>query len=242
MFATALAFLQVLVETVGVGQSETAVQDLVDVFVLVLPPVGGDELQVRLRPPLPGCWLNGCVVLPPTGWRCQVQLRQPCWDAAAQRAVRVTCIALQQPLPHGSLANWQCGPNSRSCCSFVHPAQVIKRGVTEMADIVVINKADGATRAAASRAATAFKSTVHFHRQVRGWWQMSLLAVASWWGRGGGAGCCAGRLRACSAFRAEKSTAAHAAGQVVQLAPYPCSPPSPRFLRRSGGRAGSPRC
>ena len=32
-------------ETVGVGQSETAVQDLVDVFVLVLPPVGGDELQ-----------------------------------------------------------------------------------------------------------------------------------------------------------------------------------------------------
>ena len=36
-----------LVETVGVGQSETAVQDLVDCFVLVLPPVGGDELQVR---------------------------------------------------------------------------------------------------------------------------------------------------------------------------------------------------
>lgn len=35
-----------LVETVGVGQSEVAVQDLVDVFVLVLPPVGGDELQV----------------------------------------------------------------------------------------------------------------------------------------------------------------------------------------------------
>jgi hypothetical protein len=41
------ALLQVLVETVGVGQSETAVQDLVDIFVLVLPPVGGDELQVR---------------------------------------------------------------------------------------------------------------------------------------------------------------------------------------------------
>lgn len=38
-----------LVETVGVGQSETAVQDLVDVFVLVLPPVGGDELQVGGR-------------------------------------------------------------------------------------------------------------------------------------------------------------------------------------------------
>jgi LAO/AO transport system kinase len=35
-----------LVETVGVGQSETAVQDLVDMFILVLPPAGGDELQV----------------------------------------------------------------------------------------------------------------------------------------------------------------------------------------------------
>lgn len=32
---------------------------------------------------------------------------------------------------------------------------------------MVINKADGATRAAASRAATAFKSTLHFHRQAR---------------------------------------------------------------------------
>ena len=38
--------MQVLVETVGVGQSETAVQDLADCFLLVLPPVGGDELQV----------------------------------------------------------------------------------------------------------------------------------------------------------------------------------------------------
>ena len=35
-----------LVETVCVGQSETAVQDLVDMFILVLPPAGGDELQV----------------------------------------------------------------------------------------------------------------------------------------------------------------------------------------------------
>lgn len=41
----AAGFQQVLVETVGVGQSETLVQDLVDVVVLVLPPAGGDELQ-----------------------------------------------------------------------------------------------------------------------------------------------------------------------------------------------------
>lgn len=40
---------QVLVETVGVGQSETAVADLVDCLVLVLPPLGGDELQARGR-------------------------------------------------------------------------------------------------------------------------------------------------------------------------------------------------
>ncbi|XP_070613886.1 methylmalonic aciduria type A protein, mitochondrial isoform X1 [Erythrolamprus reginae] len=35
----------VLVETVGVGQSEFAVADMVDMFVLLLPPAGGDELQ-----------------------------------------------------------------------------------------------------------------------------------------------------------------------------------------------------
>ncbi|KAG0005317.1 hypothetical protein BGZ65_011450 [Modicella reniformis] len=35
-----------LVETVGVGQSETMVADIVDMFVLLVPPAGGDELQV----------------------------------------------------------------------------------------------------------------------------------------------------------------------------------------------------
>lgn len=35
----------VLVETVGVGQSETMVAELTDVFVLLLAPGGGDELQ-----------------------------------------------------------------------------------------------------------------------------------------------------------------------------------------------------
>uniref|UniRef100_A0A8C6TYC9 Metabolism of cobalamin associated A n=1 Tax=Neogobius melanostomus TaxID=47308 RepID=A0A8C6TYC9_9GOBI len=37
----------VLVETVGVGQSEFAVADMVDMFVLLIPPAGGDELQVK---------------------------------------------------------------------------------------------------------------------------------------------------------------------------------------------------
>ncbi len=35
----------VLVETVGVGQSEYAVSDMVDMFVLLAQPVGGDDLQ-----------------------------------------------------------------------------------------------------------------------------------------------------------------------------------------------------
>ena len=36
----------VIVETVGVGQSETAVCDMVDMFVLITPSAAGDELQV----------------------------------------------------------------------------------------------------------------------------------------------------------------------------------------------------
>lgn len=35
----------ILVETVGVGQSELAVADMVDMFVLIIPPAAGDELQ-----------------------------------------------------------------------------------------------------------------------------------------------------------------------------------------------------
>lgn len=35
----------ILVETVGVGQSEYKVADLVDFFTLIIPPAGGDELQ-----------------------------------------------------------------------------------------------------------------------------------------------------------------------------------------------------
>lgn len=35
----------ILVETVGIGQSEFAVADMVDMFVLIIPPGSGDELQ-----------------------------------------------------------------------------------------------------------------------------------------------------------------------------------------------------
>lgn len=41
----AAGFDVVIVETVGVGQSETRVSDMVDMFLLLLVPSGGDELQ-----------------------------------------------------------------------------------------------------------------------------------------------------------------------------------------------------
>lgn len=41
----AAGFDVVLIETVGVGQSETMVAEMCDIFVLLLAPAGGDELQ-----------------------------------------------------------------------------------------------------------------------------------------------------------------------------------------------------
>ena len=41
----AAGFDLIVIETVGVGQSETAVADMVDAFLLLLAPGGGDELQ-----------------------------------------------------------------------------------------------------------------------------------------------------------------------------------------------------
>lgn len=41
----AAGFDVILIETVGVGQSETAVGEMSDLFVLLLAPAGGDELQ-----------------------------------------------------------------------------------------------------------------------------------------------------------------------------------------------------
>ena len=45
MLCEAAGFDVVLIETVGVGQSETVVAEMSDVFVLLLAPAGGDELQ-----------------------------------------------------------------------------------------------------------------------------------------------------------------------------------------------------
>ncbi|PKQ12926.1 MAG: methylmalonyl Co-A mutase-associated GTPase MeaB [Alphaproteobacteria bacterium HGW-Alphaproteobacteria-1] len=45
MLCEAAGYDVVLIETVGVGQSETVVAEMSDIFVLLLAPAGGDELQ-----------------------------------------------------------------------------------------------------------------------------------------------------------------------------------------------------
>jgi LAO/AO transport system kinase len=45
LLCEAAGFDVILVETVGVGQSETVVSDMVDIFLALLIPGGGDELQ-----------------------------------------------------------------------------------------------------------------------------------------------------------------------------------------------------
>ena len=45
LLVEAAGFDTVIVETVGVGQSETAVADMVDMFIVLLLPAGGDDLQ-----------------------------------------------------------------------------------------------------------------------------------------------------------------------------------------------------
>lgn len=45
LLCEAAGYDTVIVETVGVGQSEFAVAHMVDMFVLLIPPAGGDELQ-----------------------------------------------------------------------------------------------------------------------------------------------------------------------------------------------------
>ncbi|KAH7622145.1 putative Methylmalonic aciduria type A protein, mitochondrial [Nannochloris sp. 'desiccata'] len=102
----AAGYSRILIETVGVGQSEIAVGDLVDCMVLVLPPVGGDELQS------------------------------------------------------------------------------IKRGITEVADIIVVNKADGQTRSAAGRAAASFKATLHLRPPRKRSWIPVVLPVSAHTGDG----------------------------------------------------------
>ena len=49
VLAGSAGYRNIIIETVGVGQSEIAVANMVDVFVLLLPPSAGDELQEKLK-------------------------------------------------------------------------------------------------------------------------------------------------------------------------------------------------
>lgn len=83
----AAGFDIVLIETVGVGQSETVVAQISDIFVLLLAPAGGDELQG------------------------------------------------------------------------------VKRGIMEMADLILVNKADGDLQAAAQRTCADYAGALHLLRR-----------------------------------------------------------------------------
>ncbi len=101
LLCEAAGYTHILVETVGVGQSETAVQGMVDCFLLLLMPGAGDELQG------------------------------------------------------------------------------IKRGIVEMADIVVVNKADGPSLPLARKAKTAYSNALHlFPPKNNGWTPGVCLASA----------------------------------------------------------------
>src|SRR5579863_3768743 len=102
----AAGFDTIIVETVGAGQSETAVADMVDMFLLILPPAAGDELQG------------------------------------------------------------------------------LKRGIIELADLILINKADGALLDHASRAAADYANALRLIRPATPEWQVAVRAVSALTGDG----------------------------------------------------------
>jgi len=91
----------ILVETVGIGQSEFAVSNMVDMFVLILPPGSGDELQG------------------------------------------------------------------------------IKKGIVEMADLVLVNKADGELLSAARRVQGEYTSALKLLHRPSSIWKPKVYAVSS---------------------------------------------------------------
>lgn len=101
LLTEAAGFDVVLVETVGVGQSETTVAEMVDIFLLLLAPAGGDDLQG------------------------------------------------------------------------------IKRGIMELADLVVVNKADGELLPKARLAAADYRMALHLMRPRHADWKPEVLMVSA---------------------------------------------------------------
>ena len=106
LLCEAAGFDVIVVETVGVGQSEVAVADMVDCFSLIAAPGAGDELQG------------------------------------------------------------------------------MKRGIIELADVVVVNKADGDLLPAARRAMADYRHAVHLLRPKHPGWQVPVLAASALEGTG----------------------------------------------------------
>jgi LAO/AO transport system kinase len=104
LLCEAFGFDVVIVETIGVGQSEIAVADMVDLFLLLVSPGGGDELQGIKRGIME---LADLVVvnkadgdLAPAAGRTRadyanaLQLLRPKWRSWSARAL--SCSALEQ--------------------------------------------------------------------------------------------------------------------------------------------------
>lgn len=106
LICEAAGFDVVIVETVGVGQSETAVAEMTDLFLLLLAPAAGDELQG------------------------------------------------------------------------------IKKGIVELADLIVVNKADGELIEAANHAAADYRSAVHMIRPASPNWRVPVLTCSALTGDG----------------------------------------------------------
>jgi LAO/AO transport system kinase len=102
----AAGFDTVLVETVGAGQAETTVADMVDMFLVILPPAAGDELQG------------------------------------------------------------------------------LKRGIIELADLVLVNKADGALLDHATRAAADYANALRLIRPALPEWRAEVRAISALTGSG----------------------------------------------------------
>jgi LAO/AO transport system kinase len=102
----AAGFDTVLVETVGAGQAETTVAEMVDMFLLILPPAAGDELQG------------------------------------------------------------------------------LKRGIIELADLILINKADGALLDHARRSAAEYANAMRLIPPAVPQWQVGVRAVSALTGDG----------------------------------------------------------
>jgi LAO/AO transport system kinase len=106
LLCEAAGYRNILVETIGVGQSETAVHEMVDFFLLITLAGAGDELQG------------------------------------------------------------------------------IKRGVMELADLVAVNKADGANAAAAKRARAEAQNALHFFPAPESGWTPRAITCSALTGAG----------------------------------------------------------